>query len=93
MKYWVTLGVIGCYILLSLILLPMQYGYIKELKEMNKKIKELGLTKEEYYEKMSFENQELHQNAQGSLLFLGANIFATLLYNWKHKRKLNPKLK
>lgn len=39
------------------------------------------------YDKMSFEEQELNFNAQGNLLLIGANLLATLLYNWKHKQK------
>ena len=82
----VLLGILAAYILLSFALLPMQYRYIKELKEMDKRRKQLGLKQDEYYEKMSFETQQLHFNAQGNLLFLGANLMATLLYNWKHKK-------
>ncbi|WP_409291329.1 DUF3949 domain-containing protein [Peribacillus sp. SCS-37] len=86
MGLYATLAVIGCYILLSIILLPMQYKYIKQVKEIDARSKELGLTKEEYYDKMSFEMQELHFNAQGNPLFIGANLLATLLYNWRQKR-------
>ncbi|MEQ2526425.1 DUF3949 domain-containing protein [Robertmurraya yapensis] len=82
----VILGIILAYILLSFILLPIQYRYIKELKEMDKERKALGLSQNEYYEKMSFENEQLHFNAQGNPLFIGANILATLLYKWRHKK-------
>ncbi|PLR89816.1 DUF3949 domain-containing protein [Bacillus sp. T33-2] len=87
MGLYATLGIIGAYILLSLILLPIQYRYISQLKENTKRQRELGVTQEEYYDKMSFESQELHVNAQGNPLFLGANLFASLLYNWKQKKK------
>lgn len=86
MGLYATLGILGAYILLSLILSPMQYKYIEQIKENDKRRKELGLTKEDYDEKMSFENQVLHFNAQGNPLFLGANLFATLFYNWKQKK-------
>ncbi|MGM7723874.1 DUF3949 domain-containing protein [Metabacillus sp. Hm71] len=46
----------------------------------------MRLNPDEYYERMGFETQQLHFNAQGNLLFLGANLLATLVYNWKHKR-------
>jgi hypothetical protein len=82
----VTLYLLGGYILLSLILLPFQYNYIKELKEMDKKRREKGISQKEMYDKMSFEEQELNFHIQGSLLFILANLFATLLYNWKHKK-------
>ena len=80
-------GGLGAYILLSLILAPMQYRYIKELKEMDKERRELGLSQDEYYEKMGFESQQLHYNAQGNVLFLGANLFAEAFYKWKHRRE------
>ncbi|MGG3560065.1 DUF3949 domain-containing protein [Neobacillus rhizosphaerae] len=86
MGLYTTLGIIGAYLLLSLILLPVQYKYVKHLKEEDKKRKEIGLSQAEYYDKMSFENQELHYNAQGNILFIGANLLATLLYKWKHKK-------
>lgn len=86
MGLYATLGIIGAYILLSLILLPMQYRYIKQIKENDKKRKKLGLTTDEYYDKMSFETQQLHFNAQGNPLLLGANLLATLLFNWKNKK-------
>ncbi|NRD77138.1 DUF3949 domain-containing protein [Bacillus sp. BRMEA1] len=35
---------------------------------------------------MGFEEQELNFHAQGSILFIGANMPATMLYNWKHKK-------
>ncbi|MFE6167355.1 DUF3949 domain-containing protein [Viridibacillus arvi] len=82
----ITLWIVAAYILFSLILVPIQYNYITHLKETDKKIKELGLTKDEYYEKMSFETQVLTFTLQGNLLFLGANFFATLLYNWKQRK-------
>lgn len=77
--------VIGLYALLSIVLVPMQYKYVKSLKEMEKERNEMGLTQNEYYEKMRFEYQELHLNAQGNSLFIGANLLASLLYKWKHK--------
>lgn len=86
MRLAVTLCFIGGYILLSLILLPFQYSYVKELKEMEKKRKAKGISQGEMYDKMSFEEQELNFNVQGSLLFFGANMLATLLYHWKHKK-------
>lgn len=84
----VIFGIILAYILLSFILLPIQYRYIKELKEMDKKRKASGLSQNEYYEKMSFETEQLHFNAQGNPIFIGANILATLLYNRRHKNVL-----
>ena len=46
----------------------------------------LGLSQNEYYEKMRFEREQLHFNAQGNLLFIGANMLASLLYRWRHRK-------
>ena len=80
---------LGAYLLLSLFILPVQYKYIKALKEMDKERMKLGLSQNEYYEKMGFEREQLHFNAQGNLLFVGANMLATFLYNWRQKIKCN----
>ncbi|WP_449619330.1 DUF3949 domain-containing protein [Robertmurraya sp. Marseille-Q9965] len=81
----IVLWIILAYIALSFILLPIQYRYVQSLKELEKERNARGLNQNEYYEKMSFENEQMHFNAQGNPLFIGANILATLLYNWKHK--------
>ncbi|QCJ44802.1 DUF3949 domain-containing protein [Bacillus sp. S3] len=81
----VTLWALGGYVLLSLLLLPMQYSYIKELKKMDKKRREQGIRQDEMYDKMSFEEQQLSFNAQGNFIFIGANVFATLLYKLKNR--------
>ena len=78
---------VGVYLLLSLFILPVQYKYIKALKEMDKERMKLGLSQNEYYDKMGFEREQLHYNAQGNLLFVGANMLATLLYQWGQKMK------
>lgn len=84
---WLLTGcVIGGYLLLSLLLLPVQYRYVKSLKEQQKQKEAKGISQQEMYENMSFEEQLSHYHAQG-LFFLGANLFATLMYNWKHKEK------
>lgn len=77
--------VIGGYALLSLCLLPFQYKYIEALKEREKERIKLGLSQNEYYEKMGFETQQIHFHAQG-VVILGANLLATLIYNWRHKK-------
>ena len=85
MSLSVTLWVLAGYLLLSLILLPMQYSYVKELKKLDQKRREQGISQNEMYDRMSFEEQQLSFNAQGNFLFIGANVFATILYKWKHK--------
>lgn len=86
MEIYAIAGSFGAYVLLSLILTPVQYRYIKQLKEMDAERRELGLNQDEYYEKMGFEAQELHMNAQGNILFIGANLFAEIYYKWKHRK-------
>ncbi|MFE8700081.1 DUF3949 domain-containing protein [Cytobacillus sp. FJAT-54145] len=86
MGFQATLIIIGIYLLISLILLPFQYSYIKELKSMHKKNEEKGLNQNDTYEKMSFEEQQLHLNAQGNFLFFGANLLASILYKLKQKK-------
>ena len=76
---------LGVYFLISLFILPFQYKYIKALKEMDKERMKLGLSQSEYYEKMEFGREQLHFNAQGNLLFIGANMLATVLYHWRQK--------
>lgn len=88
MGWKATLYLIGGYFLLSLFLLPMQYPYIKAIKERKKELEEKGISQEEMYEKMSFEEQQLTFALQGSILFLGSNLLATVLYNWKEKKKI-----
>ena len=53
---------------------------------MDKERMKLGLSQNEYYEKMGFEREQLHFNAQGNLLFIGANMLASLLYRWRHRK-------
>jgi len=52
---------------------------------MDMKRKEQGISQEEMYNKMSFEEQQLSFHAQGNILFIGVNLFATFLYKWKHQ--------
>ncbi len=89
MSVYVGVGIIGAYLLLSLLLVPVQYKYIKLLKETQKRNKERGVSEEDHYDQMSFETQQLHFNAQGNLLFIGANLLATLVYKLKNRKKNN----
>ncbi|WP_251552293.1 DUF3949 domain-containing protein [Neobacillus muris] len=86
MSLSVTLWILGGYLLISLVLTPVQYPYIQSLKEMDKERQRQGKTQNEMYEDMSFEEQQLHLNAQGNPFFILANLFATLLYHWKNKQ-------
>lgn len=63
------------------VLVPAQYGYISEMKDI---IKRKG--QEDYYKEMSFEEEQLNFNSQGNLLILPATLIANLIYNLKHKK-------
>ncbi len=84
MDRMIFLWIAGIYLLLSFILAPVQYGYIKELKKMDQERKAQGKAQDEFYESMTFENQLLHYNAQG-FLFWGANLIASLFYRLKNR--------
>ena len=77
----------GGYILLSLILIPFQYRYVEQMEKMRKVNEKKGISQGEMMENMKFEEQVLHANAQGSILFILANILATIVYKVKHREK------
>lgn len=83
MYFWWFLG---GYFVLSLIFLPVQYSYIKELKERRKANEAKGIRQDEMVDNMSFEEQQLTYNAQGNLLMLGSNLLAELIYYVKHRK-------
>ncbi|WP_226668098.1 DUF3949 domain-containing protein [Metabacillus litoralis] len=76
--------IIAVYLLISLVILPMQYRYLVSLKETEAKNKTKGTTQGEMYEKMNPGESMLHENAQGNPLFLLANILAAIIYRIKH---------
>lgn len=81
--FWVF--VIG-YIVLSLILVPFQYRYVEQMEKMRLLNKKKGISQGQMFEDMEFGQQVLHANVQGNLLFLLANIIATIVYKIKHRR-------
>jgi hypothetical protein len=78
---------VGGYILLSLILIPFQYRYVEQMEKMRKNSEKNGISQGEMMENMKFEDQVLHANAQGSMIFILANILATIVYKLKHRGK------
>ncbi|PAE41541.1 DUF3949 domain-containing protein [Bacillus sp. 7884-1] len=78
---------IGGYILLSLILVPFQYRYVEQMEKMRRENEKKGKSQGEMMEDMGFEEQVLHANAQGSMLFILANILATIVYKVKNRNK------
>lgn len=75
------------YILLSLILVPFQYRYIEQMAKRRIVNEKKGKSQGEMMEDMEFEEQLLHANVQGNMLFILANIIATIVYKVKHRKK------
>jgi hypothetical protein len=79
---------VGGYILLSLILVPFQYRYIEQMAKRRIENEKKGKRQGEMMEDMEFEEQVLHANVQGNILFILANILATIVYKVKHRGKV-----
>lgn len=79
---WYVIG--GILLLYVLVMIPIQYRNIAATKEQFKKTKK---THNETYEDMSFEEQQLQFNLQGSLLNLPSTLIATLIYKLRHRNK------
>lgn len=73
---------VSFYIVYFLIMIPIQYSYISE---MNQRLK--NKSHNDVYDSMSFEEQQLHFNAQGSLLNLPSNLVAQLIYKLRHRKE------
>jgi nitrate reductase gamma subunit len=76
------------YILLTLILIPFQYRYVEQMEKMRIENEKKGKSQGEMMEDMEFEQQVLHANVQGNLIFLPATILATIIYKVKHREKV-----
>ncbi|MEH7382739.1 DUF3949 domain-containing protein [Bacillus sp. JJ1533] len=74
----------GILLLYVLVMIPIQYRNIAATKEKFKKTKK---THNETYEDMSFEEQQLQFNLQGSLINLPSTLIATLIYKIVHRNK------
>ncbi|MDQ0973764.1 hypothetical protein QFZ31_003642 [Neobacillus niacini] len=79
---------VGGYILLSLILIPFQYRYVEQMEKMRKANEKKGIGQSEMMENMKFEDQVLHANVQASMIFILANILATIIYKVKNREKV-----
>ncbi|MFG1736006.1 DUF3949 domain-containing protein [Paenibacillus sp. 843] len=74
---WIIAGVL---VAVFLIMIPVQYRYIEALK---KDPLRQGVDQETYYNKMSFQEEQLHYNTQ--IMFLPSTMVASWIYNWRHK--------
>lgn len=79
MEFWIISSVLGIYLL---IMIPVQYRNIAATK---KELKESGLTPNQTYEEMSFEQQQLQLNLQGNLFNLPATLIAQFIYFMRHR--------
>lgn len=81
----VFLGIIGVYILISLLILPFQYRFLLTLKKEEERNKQNGRTQGEMYDNMNAAELALYSNMQGNPLFFLANILASVIYRIKHR--------
>lgn len=78
----VLIIIISVYAIYFLMMIPIQYSYITEMK---KRLKKQNQSQNEMYDNMSFEEQQLHFNVQGNLLNLPSNLVAALIYKIRHR--------
>ncbi|WP_431731893.1 DUF3949 domain-containing protein [Bacillus timonensis] len=74
----------GILLLYVLVMIPIQYRNIAATKEEFKRTKK---SHNETYDDMSFEEQQLQFNLQGSLINLPSTLIATLIYKIIHRNK------
>ncbi|MBU8772951.1 DUF3949 domain-containing protein [Cytobacillus oceanisediminis] len=77
-------GILGLYVLLSLLILPMQYRYLTAIKKVEVKNKAKGKRQGEMYDNMRAGELVLHENIQGNPVFFLANFLASVIYRIKH---------
>ncbi|WP_152394914.1 DUF3949 domain-containing protein [Paenibacillus guangzhouensis] len=79
----ITLILVGIALAYFVIMIPIQYVYIRELKQQQEKS---GLSQSEMYEKMSFSMEQAHFGVQGNLFNIPSSIAANLIYQWRHRK-------
>ncbi|MCS0669922.1 DUF3949 domain-containing protein [Cytobacillus firmus] len=77
-------GILGLYVLLSLLILPMQYHYLSAIKKEEAQNKAKGKRQGEMYDNMRAGELVLHENIQGNPVFFLANFLASVIYRIKH---------
>ncbi|KPL58424.1 DUF3949 domain-containing protein [Rossellomorea vietnamensis] len=85
MEFTIFLAVIGLYVLISLLIVPMQYRFLIALKAEEEKNRLIGKKQGEMYDAMNAGELSLHGNMQGNPLFFLANVLASVLYRLKHR--------
>ncbi|MFJ7933799.1 DUF3949 domain-containing protein [Sporosarcina sp. NPDC096371] len=81
MEFWIIGSVLALYFI---VMIPVQYGNITETK---KELKKSGKTHNEMYDDMSFEQQQMQFNLQGSPYTLPASLIAEFIYYLRHRKE------
>ncbi|MFD1020029.1 DUF3949 domain-containing protein [Thalassobacillus hwangdonensis] len=79
----IILIIVGIYLLINAIMTPIQYRYYQGMSEEQKR---KGKSKQEYYEDMSFQEEQMHFFNQSSILFLPASITAYTIYKLRKNK-------
>ncbi|GMR67374.1 MULTISPECIES: DUF3949 domain-containing protein [Bacillus] len=74
---WISLIVLAYFI----ILVPIQYNYMKMLKEKQKK---MNASQNELYDNMSYEESQIHYHDQSNVFTIPASLVASIVYKMKH---------
>ena len=77
-------GILGLYVLLSLLILPMQYRFLTAIKKEEAKNMAKEKRQGEMYDNMRAGKLVLHENIQGNPVFFLANFLASVIYRIKH---------
>lgn len=80
MEWWIIGPVLAIYMI---IMIPVQYRNIEATK---KELKKSGKTHNEMYDDMSFEQQQMQFNLQGSPFNLPASLVAEFIYFLRHRK-------
>lgn len=75
---WISLIVLAYFI----ILVPIQYNYIKILKTKQEK---MNVSQYELYDKMSYEEAQIHYHYQSNIFTIPASLVASIVYRVKHQ--------
>lgn len=81
MEWWIIGAVLAIYLV---IMIPVQYRNIEATK---KELEKSGKTHNEMYDDMSFEQQQMQFNLQGSPLNLPATLVAEFIYFLRHRKE------
>ncbi|EJQ56335.1 hypothetical protein A6279_27520 [Bacillus wiedmannii] len=71
---WISLIVLAYFI----ILVPIQYNYIKILKTKQ------NVSQNELYDNMSYEESQIHYHYQSNVFTIPASLVASIIYKVKH---------